>query len=89
MMVAYSGGEREVKPGDNFKLTLDGSEWQVVKLRRGESMYSPSGLGGTPVFACQHIFGASTALKYKEADGLVNFCGDSIAASLLSAGPKP
>lgn len=87
MLIAHAtkDGERrtEVKPGDRFKW-WDGSEWEVVQFTGG-GMYSPSGLGGTPILKCRPLSGITDHFKqYVEADGLVEWCGDSVAGAVRS-----
>lgn len=88
MRVAFSRGEQEVNIGDRFTF-LTGDRWEVVKLV-ANGMYSPSGLGGTPVFACKSLDDHMPGYieKYVEPDGTVEFCGDSIAAALARSAPQ-
>lgn len=82
MKVAHARGVREVNIGDRFTF-YSGDSWEVVRLK-AVGMYSPSGLGGTPVFACrcldEHI--PVYCEKYVNEDGTVDMCGDSIAGAL-------
>lgn len=85
MKVAYSGGEHEVNVGDKFAF-WGGDRWEVVK-HVSNGMYSPSGIGGTPCFACKSLdeHFPQAMLAYKEDDDTVIFCGDSIAAAMARA----
>lgn len=88
MMVACSKGDRDVRPGMQWRDLLTGSTWEVVEPS-GQRMYSPSGLGGAMGFWCKPVGAlspdASRWLEYARADGCVEFCGDSVAAMLLPA----
>lgn len=82
MKVAYSGGEQEVNIGDRFQFA-SGDPWEIVR-HTGEGMYSPSGFGGTPTFACKCLADQipTQYRQYVEPDGTVEFCGDSIASAM-------
>ena len=98
MKVAYWGGEVDIQPG--MRVTLQpayvGKEPDVFEVigPTGSSIYSPSGLGGTPIFRMRLISG-----QYRERNrdhtphgkdywidrGLPfedDFCGDSIASAI-------
>lgn len=84
MKVAHATGEHDANIGDRVTF-YDGSTWEVVRLKGG-GMYSPSGLGGTPVFACKPIGEIPAHYKqYLEEDGTVNMCGDSLAGALAES----
>lgn len=85
MKVHHAQGVHEVEIGDEFDLLM-GGRWRVESLVGG-GMYSPLGLGGTPVFACRSLDASmpAHARQYVEADGTVHFCGDSIAGALAAA----
>lgn len=76
-------GSIEAEIGDRFGW-WDGTEWEIVSLT-GERMYSPSGLGGTPIIQCKHLDGklAGPMLQYTDANGLCEWCGDSVGAALF------
>lgn len=86
-MVACSKGQRLVAPGMRWRDLMTGSEWEVVEPA-GQRTYSPSGFGGTPEFWCKAVgdmpLEATRYAEYARADGCVSFCGDSIAAMLLT-----
>lgn len=82
-LVCYSG-EVEANVGDKF--IDDGVEWEIVAFPPGETTYSPSSLGGAPVVMCRPLSPPAGWWKqYMERDGFVGWCGDSIAAKMLSA----
>ena len=78
-----SKGSITPKTGDRFGW-WDGTEWEIVGFT-GARIYSPSGLGGTPIVVCKHLSGKLDAIhaKYTDADGLCEWCGDSVASALL------
>jgi hypothetical protein len=80
--LAYHGGTEQVSIGDRFAW-WDGRTWEVAAFTDGRS-YSPSGLGGTPTVLCRQIAGErdNHAHQWADADGLVEWCGDSVAAGL-------
>lgn len=85
MMIAHAtkDGEArtEVKVGDRFKW-WDGTEWEVVQFTGGR-IYSPSGFGGTPTLRCRPLGELNDHFrKYVEADGMVDWCGDSVAGAI-------
>lgn len=82
MKVAYSTGTEEINIGDRVQFAL-GDSWEIVRLD-SEGLYSPSGLGGTPCFACKSLGERipTQYLRYVEPDGTVIFCGDSIASAM-------
>lgn len=86
VMVACSRGLREVSAGMQWQDLLTRSTWEVVELK-GERIYSPSGLVGTPTFWCKPVGElpkeAQRWLEDAREDGCVAFCGDSIAAMLI------
>lgn len=83
MKVAYSGGEKEVDVGTRFEDGVHHATWEVAVCLKTRT-YGPSGFGGTPLFACRLVKGEmpDNWKKYLDANGLIEFCGDSIAASL-------
>ncbi len=85
MKVAFHAGEREVNVGDRFSLimTEPDAEWEVAELPT-HTTYGPSGFGGTPVFKCRLVTGQMPERwkDYRDAEGLLEFCGDSIAAAM-------
>lgn len=83
MKVAHARGEEEVDVGARFEDGLFHCMWEVVTCLR-ERTYGPSGFGGTPLFGCKLVKGKmpDNWKGYQDADGLIEFCGDSIAASL-------
>lgn len=90
MMVAYSGGTREVLPGMRWRDRMTGSTWEVMEPT-GDSIYSPSGFGGTANFWCRCVEWTAEAERWKEqarADGCIVFCGDSIASMLITTGAQ-
>lgn len=83
--IAYYGGRHKVRVGDTVTF-YGGDQWRIGELT-GSSIYSPSGLGGTPCFRCYPITEIPSALrKYVEPDGSVVMCGDSIAGALAREG---
>ena len=85
MLIAHAtkAGEARtaVEPGMRFKW-WDGIEWEVVAFK-GDRIYSPSGLGGTPIVRCKPLTElADHWKKYVEPDGLVDWCGDSVAGAV-------
>ena len=72
MQIAYSGGAEQVEPGVEFLRNLKGSapagRYRVIGFEGG-AIYSPSGLGGSPVITAEHI----------ETGEQIDFCGDSVA----------
>lgn len=82
LKIAYSGGTHEVKRGDRFKEPMSGAEWEVRDFRL-KTTYGPSGLGGTPIIGCLLVSGKPTHCC--ESDGLVDFCGDSVAAFVVAS----
>ena len=90
-----SRGSVEAEPGDRFGW-WDGTEWEIVGFMGGR-IYSPSGLGGTPIVACKHLSGKLGAAQAQSTDenGLCEWCGDSVASALLrdhrgkAEGPAP
>lgn len=87
VMVACSKGVRLVAPGMRWRDLMTGSEWEVVEPA-GSRVYSPSGFGGTPEFWCRAVgdmpLHATRYAEHAREDGCVAFCGDSIAAMLLT-----
>lgn len=81
LKIAYSRGTHVVKRGDRFKEPMTGTEWEI-RVFRLKTMYGPSGLGGTPIIGCLLISGKPT--HSCESDGLVDFCGDSVASLVAS-----
>jgi hypothetical protein len=83
-----SRGMRVITRGSQWRDTLTASTWEVVGPS-GNSIYSPSGFGGTMGFWCRPVGELSEAAKLWPAreDGCVEFCGDSIAAGLIDPGP--
>lgn len=85
MTVSYHAGTAEVDIGDQFEWI--GGNFQVVGFKN-ERMYSPVGLGGTPIIEVVLVSGACRGTwidsegKYREyAIGeIIDFCGDSVAA---------
>lgn len=72
IMVACSRGQASVGHGAVWHTALDPkTEWTVLRPT-GDTIYSPSGLGGTPNFLCEAPDGRRDI-----------FCGDSIAACLM------
>lgn len=81
MNLVCSTGEIVAKIGDRFK--DHSGEWEIVSFGGGFS-YSPSSLGGTPNVVLRPMGPMPSWLaKYANADGTIDFCGDSVAASLL------
>lgn len=82
MKVAHARGEEEIGVGTRFEDGLHHCTWEVVTCLK-ERTYGPSGLGGTPLFGCKLIKGdMPDNWKCYVHDGLIEFCGDSIAASV-------
>ncbi|WP_041544374.1 MULTISPECIES: hypothetical protein [Chelativorans] len=76
-----SAGTVEVSTGDRFH--ADGVEWEIVGFT-GESIYSPSNIGGTPIVRCRaHPETPPFWARWEEADGTVEWCGDSIASAII------
>ena len=87
MKVSHVSGEHEVNIGDRF--TWDsGDSWEIVRVA-GE-MYSPSSIGPCPNFACRCLDERMPQWleKYREPDGTVVFCGDSIAGNMARRAAK-
>jgi hypothetical protein len=84
--VQYSQGERALSAGMRWRDRLHGGTWEVIEPANGR-IYSPSGFGGTPTFWCRPVGdlpeSARGYLTSARPDGCVEFCGDSIAASLI------
>lgn len=77
-------GAANVEPGMRWEDQLTATTWDVVEPS-GESLYSPSGFGGTLLFWCRAVAGVVPA-SWREsarADGCIEFCGDSIVAGYL------
>ena len=84
-----SKGSVTAHVGDRFKWWLDGAEWEIVGFT-GDYIYSPSGFGGAQVVLCKHIAGENRAIDEKWiADGVAEWCGDSIASALISQKNTP
>jgi hypothetical protein len=79
-----STGSIEAGPGDRFR--DHDVEWEITGWAETTS-YSPFGLGGTPDVICKVIEGRMPSYyeEYANEDGTMTFCGDSIAANLMSA----
>ena len=84
MELACSTGKINAEIGDRF--TDHSGEWEVVSFT-DQQTYSPSVIGGTPVVVVKPISMEmpSWFRQYANEDGTIDFCGDSVAASLLSA----
>lgn len=86
--VHCSRGVQVLKSGMQWGDLLHGSQWEIVEPSGG-TIYSPSGLGGTPIFWCKPVgevpAGARYYLDSAREDGCVEFCGDSIAAAIMHA----
>jgi hypothetical protein len=79
--LACTSGNILAKIGDRF--TDHNGEWEIVRFGEDRT-YSPSSLGGTPIVVIKPIGAMPSWFKpYENDDGTVDFCGDSVAASLL------
>ena len=81
MKLQHWGGEVDVNVGDKFRWS-QGDEWEVIAFT-SERTYSSSTIGGTPTVRAKCI-GDMPAwyAKYRNEDGTVDFCGDSVAAAM-------
>lgn len=71
--------------GDEFGwFGVGEGRWRIEGFTR-ERIYSPSGLGGTPIVQCRPL-GEMPAYwaEFVNDDGTVDWCGDSVGAALLS-----
>lgn len=88
MMIASSSGSREVNVGDHVDMKHQG-KWEVVAIK-GPLTYSPASIGGTPTVVCKPLGEfPGFFLKYRNQDGTLDFCGDSIAAAMIDAEKSP
>lgn len=77
-----STGEVTAAVGDRF--TDKDVEWEIVAFGTTLS-YSPSTIGGTPSVFCKTNTMPSWFKQYIEDDGTLEWCGDSVAAMMLTA----
>jgi hypothetical protein len=84
MELQCSSGKVNAEICDRF--TDHNGEWEIVSFT-DQRTYSPSVLGGTPVVVVKPISMEmpSWFREYANEDGTIDFCGDSVAASLLDA----
>ncbi len=77
-----TSGSIDCRVGDQFTEPT-GCRWKIVSFS-DDRTYSPSSIGGTPtVYAkCLGEFPAYFA-QWREADGTLGFCGDSVAEMIL------
>lgn len=84
--IAHSGAEKQrVAVGDRFTW-WDNTEWEILGFT-GARIYSPSGLGGTPIVRCRQLSGKPQTQWLNE-DGSVDWCGDSVAGALAKPYPR-
>jgi hypothetical protein len=84
MELRCSSGAIEAKVGDHF--TDSNGEWEIVSFKENELTYSPDVLGGTPTVVVKPV-GRNLDpwfQKYANADSSIDFCGDSVAAAMLT-----
>ena len=82
-------GSTTVRSGDRFKFSGEPEEWEIV-MPTGEVTYSPSGIGGCAVLSCRLVSGAMPKRYAQYAtNGVVEFCGDSIASAILAQALDP
>lgn len=79
--VEGSLGKVTVRPEQRF--WLDDVWWEIV-ANVGHGMYSPVGLGGTAVVTCKLISGEPDKRFSALKDGLIDWCGDSLATAVIS-----
>jgi hypothetical protein len=79
--VEGSLGKVSVRPGQRF--WMDDVWWEIV-AKVGHGMYSPIGLGGCAVVTCKLISGEPDKRFKSLKDGLVDWCGDSLASAVIS-----
>lgn len=74
--------EQDVNIGDRFKFEA-GDSWEVVAFT-GATIYGPAGLMGTPIVRCKSLDKQMPHWleQYKNEDGTIDFCGDSVAATI-------
>lgn len=79
---AYPGGEMELSIGQEFSV-FNGDRYTIVSVRGGR-IYSPGGIGGTPIVRCRHIGGEPIHDQYKgyAEEGMIDFCADSVALAI-------
>lgn len=81
LKLVCSSGEIVAKIGDRFK--DHNGEWEIVSFDAGRT-YSPSCLGGTPTVVLKPLGEIPSWLRqYAREDGMMEYCGDSVAACLL------
>ena len=72
-----------VHVGDEFTCWQSG-RWRVEAFT-GERTYSPSGFAGTPTVKCRSLGNLPAYwTEYVGGDGTVAWCGDSVAASIMT-----
>lgn len=87
-----SRGTIDARQGDAFADlygTAGGGVWIIAGFTN-QRIYSPSGLGGTPIVRCKLVQGEMPAHwgEYVDADGCVEWCGDSVASLLILAAER-
>lgn len=84
MELQCSSGKINAEIGDRF--TDHSGEWEIVSFI-DQRAYSPSVLGGAAVVVVKPVSMSmpSWFQEYANEDGTIDFCGDSVAASLLDA----
>lgn len=77
-------GKVDARVGDQFDGGHNGV-WEIVRFGDDRS-YSPSSLGGCPTVIARPLSGQipSWFEKYRNSDGTIDWCGDSVAAYLLT-----
>jgi hypothetical protein len=87
-VLTCSSGQIGAKLGDRFDGGHNGT-WEIVVFR-DDVIYSPSVIGGAPTVVARPLSGSvpSWFEKYQNPDGTLDWCGDSVAAYLLSGTDK-
>jgi hypothetical protein len=82
--ITGSAGTISAKIGDEFDW-WDSSRWRIDGFKN-ERSYSPSGFGGCITVVCRHISGTLDGVMQKyTANGLCDWCADSVATALIRA----
>lgn len=80
--VAYADGEMELQVGQEFTM-FGGDKWRIEAFT-GQGIYSPSGLGGTPIIRCFYIGGEPISREDMQwvKENQIEFCADSVALAV-------
>jgi hypothetical protein len=76
LVLECSSGEATARIGDKLRMSDKDGDWEIAGF--GEH-------AGQPTVRCKSLSGVPSWLqRYVEEDGCVFFCGDSVAAALLT-----